>query len=210
MERLFSWLQLSHLAAIVCRSAQNSAPTVRCRLSRLLSARARDASSTRLRARVHERREDERRGEKRAKEEERGARELEVCVVVPTRHQHSNPDDKGERVAGVRGQPGPVAGVRPISGRTPPRETVQEVHDDDCLLPLPRDTPEDVELPAPQEEGRIRAIKGISLSGWTVVSSLFVGDDSAADSIPHRRDKEGTERRTLVRTRSPRRLETDS
>lgn len=37
------------------------------------------------------------------------------------------PDDKGERVAGVRGQPGPVAGVRPISGRqrtgrTPPRD----------------------------------------------------------------------------------------
>lgn len=29
LERLFSWLQLSHLAAIVCRSAQNSAPTVR-------------------------------------------------------------------------------------------------------------------------------------------------------------------------------------
>lgn len=31
LERLFSWLQLSHLAAIVCRSAQNSAPTVRIR-----------------------------------------------------------------------------------------------------------------------------------------------------------------------------------
>lgn len=30
-EHLFSWLQLSHLAAIVCRSAQNSAPTVRPR-----------------------------------------------------------------------------------------------------------------------------------------------------------------------------------
>lgn len=27
-EHLFSWLQLSHLAAIVCRSAENSAPTV--------------------------------------------------------------------------------------------------------------------------------------------------------------------------------------
>lgn len=26
-EHLFSWLQLSHLAAIVCRSAENSAPT---------------------------------------------------------------------------------------------------------------------------------------------------------------------------------------
>jgi len=25
------------------------------------------------------------------------------------------PDDKGERVTGVRGQPGPVAGVRPIN-----------------------------------------------------------------------------------------------
>lgn len=39
------------------------------------------------------------------------------------------PDDKGERVAGVRGQPGPVAGVQPINvngnrhgGRTPPRD----------------------------------------------------------------------------------------
>lgn len=30
------------------------------------------------------------------------------------------PDDKGERVAGVRGQPGPVAGVRPISGGNRP------------------------------------------------------------------------------------------
>lgn len=29
------------------------------------------------------------------------------------------PDDKAERVAGVRGQPGPVAGVRPISGLQP-------------------------------------------------------------------------------------------
>lgn len=31
LEHLFSWLQLSHLAAIVCRSAENSAPTVRIR-----------------------------------------------------------------------------------------------------------------------------------------------------------------------------------
>ncbi|KYQ60160.1 hypothetical protein ALC60_00566, partial [Trachymyrmex zeteki] len=41
------WLQLSHLAAIVCRSAQNSAPTVQPPDS------TRDACSTRLYARVY-------------------------------------------------------------------------------------------------------------------------------------------------------------
>lgn len=78
----------------------------------------------------------ERRGERDDDDDEHRA-ESGVCVVVPTRHQHSNPDDKGERVAGVRGQPGPVAGVRPISGRQPAghrREIVREVDDDDCLF----------------------------------------------------------------------------
>jgi len=70
LEHLFSWLQLSHLAAIVCRSAQNSAPTEQPPDS------TRDAC-TRLRAHV-----------------QRDAMRLppgrELRCVVPTRHQHSN------------------------------------------------------------------------------------------------------------------------
>lgn len=111
LEHLFSWLQLSHLAAIVCRSAQNSAPTVQPPGS------TRDACSTRLRARVQRGGDDE-------------ATAGGSCVVLYQRATNTAiPDDKGERVAGVRGQPGPVAGVRPINGNgnrhggwTPPRD----------------------------------------------------------------------------------------
>lgn len=55
------------------------------------------------------------------------------------------PDDKGERVVGVRGQPGPVAGVRPINGNrhggwTPPRDRSRRL----SFIFL---TSEDAELP---------------------------------------------------------------
>lgn len=86
LEYLFSWLQLSHLAAIVCRSAQNSAPTVRIRGHK---ARA-DACAYRARLVLYQ---------------------LATNTAIP--------DDKAERVAGVRGQPGPVAGVQPISDWQP-------------------------------------------------------------------------------------------
>lgn len=86
LEHLFSWLQLSHLAAIVCRSAQNSAPTVRIRGHK---ARA-DACAYRARLVLYQ---------------------LATNTAIP--------DDKAERVAGVRGQPGPVAGVQPISDWQP-------------------------------------------------------------------------------------------
>lgn len=132
----FSWLQLSHLAAIVCRSAQNSAPTVTqppCRLHKM-------RCSTRLRARVQ--RERSRSGFLYLSAGGSFARAS--CVAL---YQLSPPTQqfqtiKASELSGLGVNQGPVAGVRPISGK--PAGHRREIVRDDCLWSF--EASEDAEL----------------------------------------------------------------
>lgn len=157
------------------------------------SPRARDAYSTRLRASACalERKEEKRGGERRVRTAQ--SRES-LCVVVPTRHQHNNPDDKGERVAGVRGQPGPVAGVRPISGRQPAghrREIVREKSTTTTTIVFCLCGYEDAESELPNRGFFYFPLhfseRDILSSKSSLPKSVFLDDNSTNDSISHRR-----------------------